>query len=119
MSLYVRALGYESSVGWQVARMFFLIVMIGGNIILLALFTSLLLKNFDASSLNLNQEEADSKDEVPSSTADSKLKKKNFRRTLYQSQEEVEEEEEEFDCRKFCSREACKARYQRLADSFV
>ena len=59
MSLYVRALGYESAVGWQVGRIFFLIVMIGGNIILLALFTSLLLKNFDASSLNLNQEDDD------------------------------------------------------------
>ena len=66
MNLYVRALGYESSVGWQVARMFFLIVMIGGNIILLALFTSLLLKNFDASSLNLNQEEEDDQDGVQS-----------------------------------------------------
>ena len=51
--LYVRALGYENEVGWQFAKIYFTFVMIGGNIILLALFTSLLLKNFDASSLEL------------------------------------------------------------------
>ena len=45
--LYERALGAESELGWQLTRIYFLIIMIIGNIILLALFTSLLLKNFE------------------------------------------------------------------------
>lgn len=46
--LYVRALGADNNeLGWQLARTYFLIIMITGNVILLALFTSLLLKNFD------------------------------------------------------------------------
>ena len=47
MYMYVRAGGAESELGWSIARIYFLIVMITGNVILLALFTSLLLKNFD------------------------------------------------------------------------
>ena len=47
MYLYVRALGADSDLGGLLARCYFLIIMITGNITLLALFTSLLLKNFD------------------------------------------------------------------------
>ena len=47
MYLYVRAVGLESNLNWHLAIIYFLIVMILGNIILLALFTALLLKNFD------------------------------------------------------------------------
>ena len=50
MYLYVRAAGESSPLSWNIALIYFLLTMIIGNIILLALFTALLLKNFDPSS---------------------------------------------------------------------
>ena len=47
MYMYVRTLGYNSEFGWQLAIIYFVLVMVIGNIILLALFTALLLKNFE------------------------------------------------------------------------
>ena len=49
MYIYVRSAGEGSQLGWNIALIYFLLVMILGNIILLALFTALLLKNFDPS----------------------------------------------------------------------
>jgi hypothetical protein len=47
MALYVRAKGFESTTGRSIAMAYFFILFIIGNTILLALFTALLLKNFE------------------------------------------------------------------------
>ena len=47
MYLYVRAVGIESSNGRNLALAYFIILYVIGNIILLAIFTALLLKNFE------------------------------------------------------------------------
>ena len=47
MQLYTRAIGIESEFNWYLSICYFLVTMIIGNIVFLALFTSLLLKHFD------------------------------------------------------------------------
>ena len=56
MQLYARAIGYEHEVYWYLAIIYFLLIMILGNIIMLALFTSLLLKKFDPAEMILDIE---------------------------------------------------------------
>ena len=51
MALYVRAKGFESTSGRSVAIAYFFILFIIGNTIMLALFTALLLKNFENNEL--------------------------------------------------------------------
>ena len=53
MALYVRAKGFESSTGRSIAMAYFFILFIIGNTILLALFTALLLKNFEDNELEI------------------------------------------------------------------
>ena len=47
MYMYVRAYGFESSSGRTIATLYFLILFIFGNVIMLAMFTALLLKSQD------------------------------------------------------------------------
>ena len=47
MYQYVRAAGEGSSLGWTIATIYFTLTIVFGNFTLLALFTALLLKNFD------------------------------------------------------------------------
>ena len=48
MYMYVRALGAESEVGRSIAILYFIVLFIVGNTIMLALFTAILLKSQDA-----------------------------------------------------------------------
>ena len=54
MYKYVRANSIDSAAGRYIAIVYFMFVMILGNIILLALFTALLLKNFEPSGFSID-----------------------------------------------------------------
>ena len=71
MQLYARAIGYENEFYWYLAIIYFLLIMILGNIIMLALFTSLLLKKFDpADIMILDTEEENERAELTQTTQD-------------------------------------------------
>ena len=63
MYLWVRAYGNGSTGSEIVATLFFLLMMIFGNIVLFSLFTAILLRNFDDD--NEDEEEEDKEEDVP------------------------------------------------------
>ncbi len=88
MQLYARAVGYENVFYWYLAIVFFLLIMILGNIIMLALFTSLLLKKFDpADMMILDTEEEDQE-----------------RAKLTHTSPDSQDADDEFSCAKCCSK---------------
>ena len=57
MYTWVRAYGYGSSVSYNIAIFFFLLVMIMGNIVLFSVFTAILLENFEEEDPERDEEE--------------------------------------------------------------
>lgn len=55
MYLYVRALGYKSEAGRNIAISYFIVLFLIGNTILLALFTALLLKSQESDIATLTE----------------------------------------------------------------
>lgn len=58
MYQWVRAYGSESSMKYNIATLYFVILMIMGNIVLFSVFTAILLEEFDG-----NDDEGEEKDE--------------------------------------------------------
>lgn len=54
MYLYVRAIGYESEIGRSIAILYFILLFLIGNTIMIALFTALLLKSQDSDLVTLS-----------------------------------------------------------------
>ena len=59
MYQWVRAYGHDSTVSYHIAVMFFVILMILGNIVLFSLFTAILLQNFEGGDEDEEEEEED------------------------------------------------------------
>ena len=57
MYQWVRAYGHDSSVSYHIAVMFFVLLMILGNIVLFSLFTAILLQNFEGGDEDEDEEE--------------------------------------------------------------
>ena len=68
MYQWARAYGYGSSISYYIAVLFFLILMILGNIVLFSLFTAVLLKNFEGG----DDDESEDEDEEDEANAKSK-----------------------------------------------
>ena len=72
MYQWARAYGYGSSISYYIAVLFFLILMILGNIVLFSLFTAVLLKNFEGG------DDDESEDEEEEEEDETNTKSKTF-----------------------------------------
>ena len=63
MYQWARAYGYGSSISYYIAVLFFLILMILGNIVLFSLFTAVLLKNFEGGDDDESEDEEEEEED--------------------------------------------------------
>ena len=111
MYQYVRAAGEGSSLGWTIATIYFTLTMVIGNFTLLALFTALLLKNFD----RVEDEDDEEKQKLEASQLAQKLELEE----LEYSKEGKEKSELEICMKSCCSCKVWAARYKRMKESFI
>ena len=69
MYAYVRAVGAESDIMYYVAVLYFMLIVVLGNIILFSLFVAILLENFDN---YMNEQIEEHKDQLDSLHPDSR-----------------------------------------------